>query len=364
MNKSKAPEVIGLTDSDDEAGGDDDWQHALTDVEAEELERIAEEVSAIDEQIAALKRSRTKLVGNRDRIVGRAHKRGGSSSAATIDFYNFESSHLPRLAAKARKFWPGFRDFRYCQAAVCKAAMEGRDMFVILPTGGGKSLCYQLPAICSEGVTLVVSPLISLMMDQVMHLEQAGIPCEFLAAASSKEKIKEVHLRVRDAAARREKPIKLLYVTPERIVKAKTLRSALQAAYEQGALSRIVLDEAHCCSSQGHDFRPDYRELDALRSLFPKCPISLLSATAGPDVIEDVINVMRMPAASDGHAALPRSTVLFKSPLLRANLSYSVRMRAATSDGSIDQIAEFITTNHAKERGEFSLPWTPMWSNH
>ena len=174
------------------------------------------------------------------------------------------------LARELKKHF-GFDGFRPHQREIIEAILEGRDVFVALPTGGGKSLCYQLPAVMGEGLTLVVSPLISLMKDQVDAAREAGIPAALLNSTLSADESKDTW-RALSAGS-----IRLLYASPERLS-----IPAFRAALSRFGLGLIAVDEAHCISEWGHEFRPDYRTLGLLREEFPTVPIAAFTATATP----------------------------------------------------------------------------------
>ncbi len=152
----------------------------------------------------------------------------------------------------------GYETFRPLQRDIVDAMLAGRDVFVLMPTGGGKSLCYQLPALLLPGITVVVSPLIALMKDQVDKLQALGVPATFINSSLDPS---EVGIR-QGAVARGE--ARLLYVAPERLMLPGFLHLLASVP-----IARFAIDEAHCISEWGHDFRPDYRELKALRAQFP-----------------------------------------------------------------------------------------------
>ena len=196
----------------------------------------------------------------------------------------------------------GYDEFRPLQAEIIDAVMGGSDTLVVMPTGGGKSLCYQLPALALPGVTLVVSPLIALMKDQVDALKANGVPAECLNSGMSGEE----QSRVQTQTHRGE--IKLLYVAPERIV-----RPGFQRFLASIQLSLIAVDEAHCISQWGHEFRPDYRNLRQLRGLAPNTPVIALTATATRRVRDDIVSQLAMKSPS-----------VFTGSINRPNLRYAV----------------------------------------
>ena len=196
----------------------------------------------------------------------------------------------------------GYDEFRPLQAEIVDAVMDGSDTLVVMPTGGGKSLCYQLPALALPGLTLVVSPLIALMKDQVDSLKANGIAAECLNSSMSGEEQARVQMQTHRGE------IKLLYVAPERIV-----RPGFQRFLASIRLSLIAVDEAHCISQWGHEFRPDYRNLRQLRRLAPDTPVIALTATATRRVRDDIAAQLEMKSPS-----------VFTGSVNRPNLRYAV----------------------------------------
>ena len=175
-----------------------------------------------------------------------------------------------------KKYW-GYTEFRPLQQQSIDALVSGKDALVILPTGGGKSLCFQLPALLREGTALVVSPLISLMKDQVDSLIDMGIPAARWDSSLSSEEYGQLRRELSSGT------IKLLYLSPERLASEN-----FSEALSDLKISLIAVDEAHCVSMWGHDFRPDYRKLKLLKKKFPKVPFGAFTATATPKVREDI----------------------------------------------------------------------------
>src|SRR6266480_3507194 len=177
----------------------------------------------------------------------------------------------------------GYSDFRPLQEAIIQDALAGRDVFALMPTGGGKSLCFQLPALMREGLTIVVSPLISLMKDQVDALQTSGIAATFLNSALDRY---EAVARLRGL---HRGEYRLLYVAPERLMLDTFLERALN-----WNIAQIAIDEAHCISEWGHDFRPEYRELKKLQQHLPDAPVMALTATATERVRADIVKQLQL----------------------------------------------------------------------
>src|SRR5436305_4309985 len=196
-----------------------------------------------------------------------------------------DAQPIPILPLLKQSF--GFDSFRPLQEEIIRDALAGRDVLALLPTGGGKSLCFQLPALAREGLTVVVSPLISLMKDQVDALTASGIAATFLNSTLKTNETAERMLGLRDGGFR------LLYVAPER-----AMLPGFLANLKDWNVSLIAIDEAHCISEWGHDFRPEYRQLARLRELFPETPVMALTATATKRVQTDIVKQLRLNNAS------------------------------------------------------------------
>ena len=241
-------------------------------------------------------------------------------------------------ALRARFHLSGFRPN---QLEAINATLSGKDAFVLMPTGGGKSLCYQLPSIVSSGhtrgVTVVFSPLLSLMQDQVDHLQQLKIQAFLVNSEVTLEHRRLVVEKLQDPQV--EKYIQLLYITPEMISKSKMMLEAFRDLYQREKLSRIVIDEAHCVSQWGHDFRPDYKLLGEVREQFPGIPVMALTATATENVKVDVIHNLKI----QGCEVLTQS---FNRP----NLTYEVRSKGKSKD-VLQDIVKIITESYANHSG-------------
>src|SRR5208282_1641686 len=219
----------------------------------------------------------------------------------------------------------GFTSFRPLQEDIIRDSLAGKDVFALLPTGGGKSLCFQLPALARDGLTVVVSPLIALMKDQVDALQAGGVPATFLnsslAAGEGRKRLRGLH----------NGEFRLLYAAPERLMLSGFLEDL-----QRWNVRLIAVDEAHCISEWGHDFRPEYRQLAQLRDLFPKVPFMALTATATTRVREDIVTHLKLRGPKCYVASFNRPNLTYR--VIPKNKPYDqllAFLRARSKDGGI-----------------------------
>lgn len=217
-----------------------------------------------------------------------------------------------------KKYW-GFDTFRALQEDIVDSAIYGHDTFAILPTGGGKSICFQVPGIALQGVTLVISPLIALMQDQVNNLEKRGINATLITSAMS---YREIDISLDNA---RFGNTKFLYTSPERLKSDLFIER-----FKRMKIGLIVVDEAHCISEWGHDFRPSYREIANIREHHPEAPMIALTASATSRVQQDIVKQLNL-----------KSPKTFVGSLKRENIRYSVRH----SENKIAAIVDYCNSN-------------------
>jgi ATP-dependent DNA helicase RecQ len=232
-------------------------------------------------------------------------------------------SAAPELLPLLKQYF-GFTSFRPLQEEIIRDSLAGKDVFALLPTGGGKSLCFQLPALARDGLTVVVSPLIALMKDQVDALQASGIAATFLnsslVAGEGRERLRGLH----------NGDYRLLYVAPERLMLSGFLEDL-----KRWNVRLIAIDEAHCISEWGHDFRPEYRQISQLRKHFPDVPFMALTATATGRVREDIVNHLQL-----------REPKCYVASFNRPNLTY----RVIAKNKPFDQLFEFLRAR-PKESG-------------
>ena len=227
----------------------------------------------------------------------------------------------------------GYRKFRPNQREIINASLCDRDIFVCMPTGGGKSLTYQIPALVRDGVTIVIMPLLSLIQDQTTYLQGCGVNVLFL----NSENTMNLNYYKLFHSENQEDLCKMIFLTPEKIAKSMKTMNLLNNLYNEGLLLRCVVDEAHCVSKWGREFRTDYLNLKILKQKFPKLPILALTATAPNKIRDDVINQLGM-----------KNTVFFRSSYNRKNLYIEVRKK---SKGYIEDIAKFIKKEYPNDTG-------------
>ncbi|XP_065558545.1 ATP-dependent DNA helicase Q1-like isoform X2 [Artemia franciscana] len=296
--------------------------------------KVTLEIESLDGEIAELQRKRRLLVQKKDKLIEAANNKKTAKLAALN--WNSEDYAWSKKLKETMNNVFGISSLRPHQLPTMNASLSGQDVILLMPTGGGKSLCFQLPAVISSGFTLVVSPLVALMEDQIMALKKKNIDAEMISASTPKDKVTQFQNAMIDKLS----SMKLLYVTPEKLAKSKRFMAKLQKAHEMKRLDRIAIDEVHCCSQWGHDFRKDYKFLGVLKNLFPKVPIIGLTATAPSRVLADVQKILNIEGC-----------LVFRASFNRPNLYYEVRPKPASHKECVDELEKLLTTKYRGQSG-------------
>lgn len=304
----------------------DSLQHQLSEIEAQ--------IVSTDSEIQRLRALKQSLLRKRDELKVRLTQQTQEEVSRT-DWYRSDYPWHDKVKEFAKETF-GIGSFRPLQIPTINMTLSGKDCILIMPTGGGKSLCFQLPALISDGITIVISPLVSLMEDQVIALERIKYPAAMLSATTSKDEAQEINRALTDPKT----PIKLLYVTPERLAKSKRFMAKLEKMYKSNQFSRLVIDEVHCCSQWGHDFRPDYKFLSVMKRQFPKVPILGLTATATSHVVADIQKMLGIEGC-----------IVLRAPLDRPNLRYEIHQKPAAQKESIKLVASLVQRRFQGQSG-------------
>lgn len=299
-----------------------------------ELRNVDKEISEVDAEIAKWK-NRQRVLHEKKTSLKNSINKLKSESLATVDWAGTTYEWSDEVEKCLKNVFK-INQFRPKQLSAINSTLAGQHAIVVMPTGAGKSLCYQLPALIKPGLTVVVSPLVSLMEDQVRSLTKKNIPAMLLSSSSPKQETLQALNALKDGKS----TLKLIYATPERFAKSKRFMSNLQKCYADGRLQRIAIDEVHCCSQWGHDFRPDYKYLGILSNMFPNVPILGLTATATAHVLTDVQKILNIPGC-----------LLIKSTFNRPNLFYKILEKPTSQDECINILEKLLKGRYRKESG-------------
>lgn len=300
----------------------------------ETLHAVEKELGQITAEIQKLNARKAELTALRDKLSDKLMLKKSKSLAAK-DWNRTDFPWYSKLISTLKNVFK-ITELRPFQLQTMNATLSKEDTILIMPTGGGKSLCYQLPALLDKGITLVVSPLLSLMEDQVIALKELNIDAGMFHANSDKAETNRLMQAMTDKNAQ----VKLIYATPEKLAKSKRFMSKLQKSYEMGLLARIAIDEVHCCSQWGHDFRPDYKFLGVLKPMFPDVPILGLTATATSKVTIDVQKMLSI-----------QGCMVFKASFNRPNLYYEIRPKPSSQKECIDMLEDLLKYRFANKSG-------------
>mmetsp|Transcript_154921 Transcript_154921/g.495373 ORF Transcript_154921/g.495373 Transcript_154921/m.495373 type:complete len:696 (+) Transcript_154921:61-2148(+) len=308
------------------------------------LRAVHGELGQVRHQLAALRAEEARLVAEEGQLAERIAIAKANQSRADVAAQEWSSGFEWDAAVDKELLQVfGHRVTRPLQREALNAVLAGKDAFAVMPTGSGKSLCYQLPAVlwskdskgvASQGSVLVISPLLALIHDQVRGMRAKGVDARMLNSDIDKEERKET-LNALGAGK-----VTLVYVTPEFLAKSKMVISKLQHAFKANRFRLIAVDEAHCCSQWGHEFRPDYLKLKILRENFPSVPIIALTATATESVQRDVESQLGI-----------RGCLLLRGRYNRPNLYYAVALKPEKKEDELAWLSNFILERHAGHSG-------------
>ncbi|KAK0420759.1 hypothetical protein QR680_014867 [Steinernema hermaphroditum] len=301
-----------------------------------EVAEIDEELQAIDGQISTLRQRKKALLQRKEQIQRRIENLQNVNADELEE--RFEKATFPWSQKALHVLRESFQmeAFRPLQLSAINAALSGEHSIVVMSTGAGKSLCYQLPAVMMEGIVLVVSPLVSLIQDQLHQLKQRGIHAATMNQATDRKEATVIQNALVDPKA----PLRLLYVTPEKLAKSKRVMAKLEKCAEMKRLKLIAIDEVHCCSQWGNDYRPDFKFLNILSRQFKGVPIMGLTATATANVLEDVKTMLSIPAA-----------ITFRAGFNRSNLHYEVKAKPAKEADFLDELTNVLNNRFKNQTG-------------
>ncbi|XP_050542953.1 ATP-dependent DNA helicase Q1-like isoform X2 [Daktulosphaira vitifoliae] len=300
----------------------------------EKCKQIDIELIEIDLEIAQLQKRKSDLIKHKEQLKYLSYQR---QTDLISDKKKWTHKDFPwyNIVQETLKNKFKLETFRPQQLAAINITLSKHDALLIMPTGGGKSLCYQLPAIIDKGFTLVVSPMVSLMEDQIIQLNKFKINAKMISSYSTKEETKLLYQMMIDGKSM----LKLVYCTPERIAKSKIFMTKLQKAYNLNLLSRIAIDEVHCCTTWGHDFRPDYTHLTIFKPMFPDIPVLGLTATASSKVITDTQKLLQIQGCA-----------LLKATFNRPNLFYEVKWKPDNKE-CLDEFESLLKNKFKNQSG-------------
>lgn len=299
-----------------------------------ELKSVARELAKVRGEIAKWNNIQRQLEEKKTKLNNTINKLK-SDTLAKVDWTQTTYEWSDDVLKTLRDIFK-IESFRPKQLSAINSTLSGQHAIVVMPTGAGKSLCYQLPALIKPGLTVVVSPLVSLMEDQIRSLTKKNIRATLITSSTSRTDTTMALNLLKD----KDPLIKLLYVTPERFAKSKLFMSNLQKCFENGSLQRIAIDEVHCCSQWGHDFRPDYKYLNILTNMFPGVPILGLTATATAHVLTNVQKILNI-----------QGCLTIKSTFNRPNLFYKIMEKPSSNEDCITILEKLIKYRYKDESG-------------